>query len=262
VRGLLGVFRQDDSLGKRLVVILKGFPCSWGRCTFCPFALEQSFNLREIIETNRGIVREAVEIAEREGYRRVAVFNGSSFHELLYDTVERLRPLARGRVFEVEERSEYVTRESIDALLQYYFPERLVIRVGFEVFDERIREELLRKGMPNTEVFRLAELRKELRKGGYPVEFLIYVLFGIEHIPEEKVIESVRKFKELFDGVIAVRYKKYLPNHPREVPISRELVEFLNSEADLVDWGGEQWEFPTKTKKNSRLSGTEKTWTG
>ncbi len=249
---MLGVFRQDDSLGRRLVVILKGFPCSWGRCTFCPFALEQSFNLSEVMGTNRRIVKEAIEVAEREGYRRVAVFNGSSFHELLYDTVEKLRPLARGRIFEVEERSEYVTKESIDALLQYYSPERLVIRVGFEVFDERIREELLRKGMPNSEVFRLAELRKELRERGYPVEFLIYVLFGIEHIPEEKVIESVKKFKELFDGVIAVRYRKYLPNHPREVPVSEELASFLNAEADLVDWGGEQWVFPAKTRKNSK----------
>lgn len=249
---LLGVFKQDDSLGRRLVVILKGFPCSWGRCTFCPFALEQSFNLREVMETNRKIVKEAIEIAENEGYERVAVFNGSSFHELLYDTVERLRPLARNRIFEIEERSEYVTKESIDALLNYYSPRRLVIRVGFEVFDEGIREELLRKGMPNSEVFRLARLRKELREMSYPVEFLIYVLFGIEYIPEEKVIESVRKFKELFDGVIAVRYRKYLPNHPREVPVSRELASFLNAEADLVDWGGEQWEFPTRKRKGSK----------
>ncbi len=249
---MLGVFKQDDSLGRRLVVILKGFPCSWGRCTFCPFALEQSFNLREVMETNRKIVKEAIEIAENEGYERVAVFNGSSFHELLYDTVERLRPLARNRIFEIEERSEYVTKESIDALLNYYSPRRLVIRVGFEVFDEGIREELLRKGMPNSEVFRLARLRKELREMSYPVEFLIYVLFGIEYIPEEKVIESVRKFKELFDGVIAVRYRKYLPNHPREVPVSRELASFLNAEADLVDWGGEQWEFPTRKRKGSK----------
>jgi len=253
---LLGVFRQRDSLGRRLVVILKGFPCSWGRCSFCPFALEQSFNLREIIETNRRIVEDAVKIAESEGYERVAVFNGSSFHELLYDTVERLRPLARGRVFEVEERSEYVTRESIEALLSYYSPRRLVIRIGFEVFDERIREELLRKGMPNTEVFRVARLRKELKRKGYPVDFLIYVLFGIEHIPEEKVVESVREFKKLFDGVIAVRYRKYLPNHPREVPVSEGLAAFLNAEADLVDWGGEQWEFQTGKAGTSRSSGT------
>ncbi len=256
MRGLLGVFRQDDSLGRRLVVILKGFPCSWGRCTFCPFALEQSFNLREVIETNRRIVKEAIEIAEEEGYRRVAVFNGSSFHELLYDTVELLRPLARGRIFEIEERSEYVTEESVKALLDYYSPERLVIRVGFEVFDERIREGLLRKGMPDSEVNRLASLRTELREKEYPVDLLIYVLFGIEHIPEEKVVESVKRFKELFDGVIAVRYRKYLPKHPREVPVSSELAAFLNAEADLVDWGGEQWEFPSKTRKNSRSSGT------
>ncbi len=234
---MIGVLRVEDSLGRRLVVILKSFLCGWGRCVFCPFWMDQSASVREVIETNRRVVAEAVKAAEEGGYGRVAVFNGSSFNELPLDTVVRLTPLAEGRVFEVEERSEYVDEALIKSLLRLYRPKELVVRVGFEVWDEGIREGYLRKGMPQSEVFRLAELRKSLQREGLPVRFLIYVLFGIEGVPEDAVVESVRRFKELFDGVVAVRYRRFVKNHPREVRVSERLAKFLEREADLVDWG-------------------------
>ncbi len=239
---MIGVLKVSDRLGKRLVVILKGFPCSWGKCTFCPFALEQSVNIRDVMETNRKVIQEALEILAKEDFRRVAVFNGSSFHELPLDSVLRLVPVAEGRVFEVEERPEFVTAKSIKSLLNLYRPEKLIVRVGFEVLSEEIRQSLLRKGIPNSEVERLSELRSRLRGEGLPVEIWVYVLFGIEGVPEDEVRRSVVEFKKLFDGVIAIKYHKYLPGHLNEAPVSKDLAEFLESNADLVDWGGEQWE--------------------
>jgi len=239
---LIGVFPENDRLGRRLVVILRGFPCAWGKCTFCPFAVEQSLHTRHVIEDNRKIIGKAVQLAEEGGYERVAVFNGGSFHELPYDSVEKLRPLARGRIFEVEERSEYVTLDMLETLIGYYRPQRLIVRVGFETANERIREEVLRKGMPDSEMLRLSRLRLEARERGLPVEIWTYLLFGMEGIPEDSVYESLRVFKKLFDGVIAVRYHRYLPRHPRPVPVSGDLARFLEENADLVDWGGEdQW---------------------
>ncbi len=237
----VGVFRYNDKLGRRLVVILRGLPCAWGRCTFCPFALEQSSSLARVIGDNREIIARALAEVEREPVDRVAVFNGGSFHELPYDSVERLRPLARGRVFEVEERSEYVTLESLRALVDYYRPRKLVVRVGFESALEEIREGLLRKGMPDSEMHRLSMLRLEARRLGLPVEVWTYLLFGMEGIPEDSVIESLRVFRRLFDGVIAVRYRRYHPRHPRAVAVSERLARILEEEADLVDWGGDQW---------------------
>ncbi len=238
---MLGVFRYRDRLGDRMVVILQGFPCGWGKCTFCPFALEQATTVSQVIETNRSIVRRAVEELARRDAERVAVFNGGSFHELPYDTVEALRPLAAGRIFEVEERSEFVTMESLRALIDYYRPRKLVVRVGFETAFEEIREGVLRKGMPDSEMHRLSRLRVEARRSGLPVEVWTYLLFGMEGIPPDSVAESLKAFRRLFDGVIAVRYRQYHPRHPRPVAVPEWLARLLEEEADLVDWGGDQW---------------------
>ena len=238
---MIGVFTYRDKLGHRMVVILRGFPCAYGKCTFCPFALEQSVHTGIVMRDNARIIDEAVRRLEEEPVERIAVFNGGSFHELPLDTVVRLRRLSRGRVFEVEERSEYVTLESLEALLRLLEPRRLIVRVGFETAFEDIREGVLRKGMPDSEMHRLSRLRLEARRRGLPVEIWTYLLFGMEGIPDESVAESLRVFRELFDGVIAVRYKRYLPGHPRAKPVPEWLARLLEEEADLVDWGGDQW---------------------
>ena len=234
---MIGVFEKEDKLGKSLILILKGFPCSWGKCIFCPFILDQSTNVRDVMLTNRELIKRAIRIVDVKGYRRVAVFNGGSFHELPFDTIEKLSKLARDRIFEIEERPEFVTFNSIKFILGMYDLEKLVIRIGFEVIDEKIRNNYLRKGIPDEELKRIVKLRKNLRASGLPVELWTYVLFGIEGISEELVLRSVKKFKDMLDGVIAVKYKKYLPGHPKEVPVSDNLRKYLQEIADLVDWG-------------------------
>ncbi len=238
---MLGVFVKHDRLGSpRLVLVLKGLPCSYGRCRFCPFGLEQG-SVRDVIETNRGIVEEALREAERLAPERVSIFNGGSFQELPLLVASWLAPLTRGRVVDVESIPGMVTAETVESMYRLLQPRRLVIRVGFEVYDEEVRRRL-GKDFPNTEVYRLSSLRKELRGRGMDVEILSYVLFGIEGISEEKVMESVEKFNELLDGVIAVRYHRYLPGHPGETRVSSVLAEYLERHTLYVDWGDEEWE--------------------
>ncbi len=238
---MIGVFRFKDRLGRRVVIILKSYPCSWGKCSFCPFALEQSVNIKEVLETDKELIDQAIRLVEEEGVNRVAVFNGGSFNELPLDIALRLGALSKGRVFEVEERPEFVTEEHVKGLMNLLRPGKLIIRVGFEVRDEELRLNYLRKGIPDSELFRLADLRRTLKRKGMEVEIWSYVLFGIEGIPEDEVVRSVEEFKKMFDGVIAVKYHKYLPHHPKEVIVSERLRKFLESRADLVDWGGDEW---------------------
>jgi uncharacterized Fe-S cluster-containing MiaB family protein len=239
---MLGVFESIDKLGNRLVIVLMGLPCIWSKCSFCPFALEQG-NLQKVLPVNREIVERATDKLRTSDYSRISIFNGGSFYELPLDTVVRLHSLTRDRIVDIESRPEYLDFNTVVNTKFMLGSRKLVIRIGFEVYDERIRNAVLRKGIPQSEIFRLSLLREKLRNSGYNIEFLVYVLFGIEDIPENKVRESIEMFKRLFDGVIAVRYKRFLASHPKEVKVSNELAEFLERESLLVDWGeDEYWE--------------------
>ncbi len=245
----VGVFPEDEGpLAPRLVLILRGPPCTWAKCTFCPFAIDQTLDMRRLIEDNTKIISEAEELLEEKNYPRISIYNGGSIYELPLHTLAQLAPLTRNRMVDVETRPEMATRESIQALLRLLEPRHLVIRIGFENIDEHIREDVLRKGIPQQEIHRITRLAKTLREEGQPVSFCTYILFGMEGIPEETVIETLRYFKQTLGCTIAVRYQKILPNHPSPKPVTRELRETLESMADLVDWGGEQWEFETAPK--------------
>ncbi len=69
------------------------------------------------------------------------------------------------------------------------------------------------------------------------------------------MIRSVKEFNKLFDGVIAIRYKKYLPHHPNPTPVSRGLALFLEENTLLVDWGEEDfWELKVTRNKEASMS--------
>jgi len=242
----VGVFPEDEGpLAPRLVVILRGPPCTWARCTFCPFALDQAIDMRRLIEDNTRIIAQAKETLAAKNYPRISIYNGGSIYELPLHTLTQLTPLTRNRIVDVETRPEMVTRESIHGLLRLLQPARLIVRIGFENIDEHIREHVLRKGIPQTEIQRITILARTLKAGGAPVEFCSYILFGMEGVPEDTVERSLRYFKENLGCAIAVRYQRILPRHPSEKPVSPRLRRILETTADLVDWGGEQWEFET-----------------
>jgi len=239
---MIGVFPTHDELGKRLILVLKGLPCSWDKCTFCPFFLEQG-SLPQVLKVNSKLIEQAIKILSREDYERITIFNGGSFYELPVNTVIKLSKITNSRVVDIETRPEFIDYDVIIKTLEILKPKRLVIRIGFEVIDDEVRNKILNKGISQQEVYRIASLRKKLRKDKLPVEIISYVLFGMKCISEELVKRSVQEFNELFDGVIAIRYRKYLTHHPEEVEISKDLIEFLKKNTLLIDWSEQEfWE--------------------
>lgn len=43
---------------KREIVLLKAFPCVWGKCTFCDYIEDNSTNSSEINDINKNVLRE------------------------------------------------------------------------------------------------------------------------------------------------------------------------------------------------------------
>ena len=230
------------------VVILKSFRCAWGKCTFCPFFLESSNNLADVIKTNEKIIELLRKAVREHNITKITIFNGGSFFELPLKTILDLAELAQGKTIGIETRPEYLTINNVDKLMSLLKPRELEIRIGLEVWDEHIRNKVLNKGIPQKEVYRIIELRKHIKeKYGEKIKFIAYILFGIEGISQEAIIESIDKFNKTFDGVIALKYRKILPNHPNETHIPKELLKTIKDKCTKIDINEEnEWTFNNK----------------
>jgi hypothetical protein len=125
---------------------------------------------------------------------------------------------------------------SINRLYKALSPRKLFIRIGFESINDSVRNGLLNKGISSYELKRILKLRDKVKnKFNDTIEFIAYVLFGIEGIEDSSVIESVKEFKKFFDGVIAIKYRRYHKWMPKEVKPSQELLRFLRTNHIDVD---------------------------
>jgi len=231
---LIGVIYDEEA--KRIVAILKGFVCSWNKCTFCCFYEESAKDLNDLILTAREIITRIKGLMNEKPIDRISFFNGGSFFELPLSVVYDLSQVTKERIIEIESRPEFLNRDSLSHLYHILNPSKLIVRIGFESIQDDIRNDLLNKGIMDSEVKRIVELRDEAKKEfDNFIEFIAYVLFGIKGIDEESVITSVREFKKSLDGVIAIKYRRYHDWMPKEAKVSQKLLEFLRMNCLDVD---------------------------
>ncbi|MEM2873394.1 MAG: hypothetical protein QXD82_04395 [Nitrososphaerales archaeon] len=231
---MIGAIYDEEE--KRIIAILKGFVCSWNRCTFCCFYEEAAKSLDDLILTAKEIIPRIKGLMDEKLVDRISFFNGGSFFELPLGIIYDLSKVTNKKIVEIESRPEFLSKDSISHLYHVLKPSKLIIRIGFESIHNDIRNHLLNKGITDSEVKRIVELRDYMKnKSDVSIEFIAYVLFGLKGIDEKSVIMSVREFNKIFDGVIAVKYKRYHEWMPKGVRVSKELLEFLRTNCLDVD---------------------------
>ncbi|MCP8309127.1 MAG: hypothetical protein H3Z53_07500 [archaeon] len=231
---MIGVIYDEKE--KRIIAILKGFVCSWNRCTFCCFYEEAAKDLNDLILTAREIITRIKGLMNEKPVDRISFFNGGSFFELPLSVIHDLSKVTNKKITEIESRPEFLSMDSIHHLCHILKPSKLIIRIGLESIHNDIRNDLLNKGIEDSEVKRIIVLRDEVKSEfDDSIEFIAYVLFGIEGIDEKSVIMSVREFKESLDGVIAIKYRRYHEWMPKEAKVSQKLLKFLRINCLDVD---------------------------
>ncbi|MGQ9719368.1 MAG: hypothetical protein ACUVWK_06005 [Nitrososphaerales archaeon] len=231
---MIGILYDEGE--RRATAILKGFVCSWNRCTFCCFYEEAAKDLDDLTSTAKSIIKKIRDLTIEKPVDRLSFFNGGSFLELPWEVIDDLSKVTKQKMVDVESRPEFLTMDSISRLYKALSPRKLVIRIGFESVNDSIRNGLLNKGISSYELKRILGLRDEVKnKFNDAIEFVAYVLFSIEGIEDESVVESVKEFKKFLDGVIAIKYRRYHKWMPKEVKASQELLRFLRANHIDVD---------------------------
>ncbi|MCI9147151.1 MAG: radical SAM protein [Hungatella sp.] len=125
---------------EREICLLKGFPCRWGKCTFCDYIEDNGSDGQAMARLNRQVLGNVTgELGALE------VINSGSCFELPQETLDDIAGILRekhiGRLF-LE--SHWMYRRRLDEMRDK-MGVPLVFKIGVETFDRDFRERILNK---------------------------------------------------------------------------------------------------------------------
>lgn len=126
----------------REVVLLKGLPCVWSRCSFCDYIDD---NTNDIDDIRRVAHQELAKVTGEFG--RLQVINSGSIQELPLEVRQQIRELiaAKGiRDFWTE--SYWAYRKDYEEARRFFGVETHLF-LGVETFDDQLRNVVLNKSM-------------------------------------------------------------------------------------------------------------------
>lgn len=125
---------------EREIVLLKAFPCAWGKCAFCDYIADNGRDEVEMVRQNRQVLsRVTGEFGVLE-----AINSGSCF-ELPKETLADIKGMVAERgiqrlIFE----SHWIYRKRLNEMREY-FGIPVTYKIGVETFDDEFREKVLNK---------------------------------------------------------------------------------------------------------------------
>ncbi|MDB0441318.1 radical SAM protein [Clostridioides difficile] len=134
--------RYSEIINKnqREIVLLKSFPCIWGRCSFCDY-IDDNSNLEE--EMNKLNFEVLKNITGKYGV--LEVINSGSCFEIPKATLERIKQIIKEKNIKklfLESHWSYKNRLKE---MREYFEIPIIFKIGVETFDYDFRNNFLNK---------------------------------------------------------------------------------------------------------------------
>lgn len=133
----------------REIVLLRGRGCAWKRCRFCDYHLDASPDE----EANLALNREALSQVTGQ-YHRLEVINSGSFAELHPSTLLEVDRVCQQRgIQDLHVESHWLFRNTLPGLREHFarLGVTLHVKIGVETFDAAYREQVLDKGIDETD---------------------------------------------------------------------------------------------------------------
>ena len=124
----------------REIVLLKAFPCPWGKCSFCDYTDDNSKDERGMIALNSEILSRVT-----GEFGVLEVINSGSCFELPTQTLEQIRTIIREKQIRLLYfESHWMYRKKLQEMKDYMgIP--ILFKIGVESFDYNFREKILNK---------------------------------------------------------------------------------------------------------------------
>ena len=125
---------------QREILLLRAFPCAWGKCAFCDYIEDNGRDEEEMVKENRQVISQVT-----GEFGVLEVINSGSCFELPKETLEDIRQTVRRLsiqrlIFE----SLWIYRHRLEEMRQF-FGIPVTYKMGVETFDYDFREKVLNK---------------------------------------------------------------------------------------------------------------------
>lgn len=124
----------------REIVLLKGFPCVWGKCSFCDYILDNSDSEDEINELNFEVLENVT-----GKYKVLEVINSGSCFELPQATLERIKEIVKEKKIERLFLESHWCYKNRAKEMRDFFGVPVTFKIGVESFDYDFRNGFLNK---------------------------------------------------------------------------------------------------------------------
>lgn len=173
---------------QREIVLLKSFPCKYGKCSFCNYIEDNSTNEEEIDKTNFEVLKEIT-----GEYGVLEVINSGSVFELTPNTMAEIRKTVYEKNIKIlyfEIYFGYIKR--LDEIKKYFKGVEIRFRMGMETFDNDFRIGVYNKNFSVDE-----NILKILSEKLYSVCLLICTKGQTKEMIEKDIEMGLKYFKAI-----------------------------------------------------------------
>lgn len=133
-------YSEVTNKNQREIVLLKGFSCVWGKCSFCDYTLDNDNNEEEMNELNYSVLENVT-----GKYKVLEVINSGSCFELPKDTLEKIKEtIQKNNIEKLFLESHWCYRNRLNEMREFFEIE-IIFKIGVESFDYDFRNNFLNK---------------------------------------------------------------------------------------------------------------------
>lgn len=133
-------YSEINNKNKREIVLLKGFPCKWGKCSFCDYTLDNDNDEDDMNRLNFEVLENIT-----GKYKVLEVINSGSCFELPKNTLDRIKSIIIEKNIEkLFLESHWCYKNRLDEMRRF-FNIPIIFKTGVESFDYNFRNNFLKK---------------------------------------------------------------------------------------------------------------------
>ncbi|WP_270507201.1 radical SAM protein [Paraclostridium sordellii] len=133
-------YNEIKNKNQREIVLLKGFPCIWGKCSFCDYTLDNGVKEEEMNKLNFEVLENVT-----GKYKILEVINSGSCFELPKKTLDKIKEVIKKQgIQKLFLESHWCYRNRLDEMREFFGIE-IIFKIGVESFDYNFRNNFLNK---------------------------------------------------------------------------------------------------------------------